>query len=118
VVLGTLLVALLTLWPLPDQRVSSPAWCIVCDADHVPNLVLNVALFLPLGVGLGLRGVPRLAALLLMALLTAGVEALQFHVVAGRDASLGDVLANLVGGALGLRLGRRLAAEPRAVPPC
>jgi glycopeptide antibiotics resistance protein len=114
VILATGLAAALTLWPLDDTEFSSPPWCVICDADYIPGFLLNMVLFLPLGVGLRLRGVALRRALLWMAALTIGVELLQFNVVPGRDASLGDILANLLGGWAGHRLGQRwLSASGR-----
>jgi VanZ family protein len=113
IVLGVALVALATLWPIPGESHSEPAWCIVCDEDDIPNFVLNIVLFLPLGAGLRFRGVPPAAALVLLAGLTCGVEAAQFRLVPGRDASLGDVIANLLGGLAGSALAGSLPQATR-----
>jgi hypothetical protein len=112
VLVGVAVVAVTTLWPLPDQEHATPPWCIVCDVDDVPNFLLNIVLFMPLGVGLRWRGLTSRAVLLLLASLSVGVECLQFQAVPGRDASLGDVVANLLGGWIGLRIARRWRPPP------
>lgn len=110
-------IAFLTLTPQPPSEVLPP-YCIACGRFGTLDLVLNVALFLPLGAALywltGRWG-PTLATGLAVTLL---VEVLQLRVVPGRDASLGDLLANGAGTALGAWLAVRgpawLAATGRA----
>jgi hypothetical protein len=63
---------------------------------------------LPLGLALGLAGVrPRVAALGGFAL-SFLIESLQYSVIAGRDASLSDVVTNTAGAALGAALAPHL----------
>jgi hypothetical protein len=71
------------------------------------DVILNVLLFLPFGLGLGLRGVARRRALLLILATTLTVETLQGCFIVGRDASLSDILTNTLGGGLGLGLASR-----------
>ncbi|MBK6420774.1 MAG: VanZ family protein [Gemmatimonadetes bacterium] len=72
-----------------------------CDDYGLRDAVLNIALFVPLG--LGLSGLVRARmALLFAALTTVAVEFTQYHWLLGRDASLRDILTNTFGGALGL----------------
>jgi hypothetical protein len=103
IVLAVLVViGVVTLWPGDDSDAGDPWWCLVCEPEYdIPNLALNVALFAPLGVGLALCGFGRGAAIAIALSATLVVEALQYQVIAGRDASLGDVLANALGAALG-----------------
>ena len=70
------------------------------------DFMLNVALFLPLGVGLALQRLQATRAWLMILAATVVIESLQFAIIPGRDASLGDVIANATGGAIGLWLGR------------
>ena len=63
---------------------------------------------MPLGVGLALAGVRFSRALAVLVLYTLTVEVLQLSAVAGRDASLGDLLMNSLGGAAGYALGARV----------
>ncbi len=118
---GWLFIFLLTLYPTPDQIVTADAtsvWCLVCGDLGLVDVTLNVLLFVPLGLGLGLLGVSRFRALLTVGLTTLTVEVLQLSVVAGRDASLSDLVTNCAGGTAGLLLGlywrRLLLLPPRA----
>jgi hypothetical protein len=63
--------------------------------------VLNVFLFVPLGVGLYLSGATGLRTLAIACALSMLVELAQLFVVAGRDATLGDVIMNTIGASLG-----------------
>jgi hypothetical protein len=113
----------LTLRPAPDQaaRVAALHWyCISCGDSGTADIILNILLFIPLGLAaraLGLRFSRMLAVVLP---LTVMIEVTQGLFLAGRDASLGDVLTNTAGAALAWwcfpamsRLGRPTAAEGR-----
>lgn len=105
---GILLIAALTLMPTPEEAgraAATPAYCILCGDTGSVDFLLNILLFVPLGLGLRLAGISWRRTLLLAALLSCGIELLQMKVIAGRDASLGDVLANSAGGGLGALLG-------------
>ena len=107
--LGAALVGALTLGPLPGREAlvrATPLWCLVCGELGGVDVLLNILLFAPLGLGLGLMGVRPRRALLIAAALSLTVELLQMKVVAGRDASLSDLLTNSVGVLLGHGLGR------------
>ena len=62
---------------------------------------------MPLGVALVVAGFSWHRAVALAALTTLGIELLQMKVIVGRDASLGDLLANTLGAALGAFLAAR-----------
>jgi glycopeptide antibiotics resistance protein len=95
-------IAAITLIPLDTPDAAALA-CPDCGAGTV-DFVLNAILFIPLGLGLRLAGMaPRRAVMLALAL-TCAIEILQLQVVAGRDASIGDVIANSLGAALGILL--------------
>jgi hypothetical protein len=96
-------IGLLTLIP-ESGPLPTASLCIVCGVHGGVDVVLNVLLFLPLGVALALIGVPWKRAILGMAALSACIETAQYFAVAGRDASLGDLLMNALGGALGFAL--------------
>jgi hypothetical protein len=70
------------------------------------DVTLNVLLFIPVGAGLALAGARWRRALAIVALTTLGIETLQLVAIAGRDASLSDLLTNCSGGAIGFALGR------------
>jgi VanZ like protein len=86
----------------PGESAAEPfSNCIVCGESGLGDALANVLLFLPLGAALAALGVPGARRLLTPVLLSALVEALQATVVPGRDASVGDVIFNGIGGALG-----------------
>jgi hypothetical protein len=103
-------IALLTLWPQPElapMSAATPVWCIVCGSQGVSDVILNILLFVPFGAGLGVAGVRTRTAMLVAVAATFTIELLQLEVVAGRDASVSDLLTNTLGAATGLWLGRR-----------
>src|SRR5690606_9606721 len=103
-VLAFAAIATLTLQPRPELAALSaatPVWCLVCGSYGLVDVVLNVLLFVPLGVGLGLAGVRPRAAIIIVVLTTLTVELLQLTVISGRDSSLSDLVTNTVGGAIG-----------------
>jgi hypothetical protein len=80
------------------------------------DVILNVILFVPPGVGLRLAGMSWRRAVMLAGLLSFTVEALQLVAVSGRDASLSDLVSNTAGGALGVWLAPRLHAAALPAP--
>ena len=116
---GLVFIGLLTLFPHPSEAAkaaATPLTCLVCGEMGGVDTFLNILLFVPLGLGLGMAGFSWRRALLLAFLLSFGIELLQMKVIAGRDASLGDLLTNTTGGTLGALLGihwRRLLLPER-----
>ncbi len=86
-------------WPSPCSGVWSAA------SEGWRTSILNVVLFLPLGVVLALSDRRLERACLVGALLSAGIEFAQLF-IPGRDSSIGDVLTNTTGSALGYMLAR------------
>ena len=115
---GVAFIALMTLIPDPGgagEAAATPLYCVVCGSLGGVDVLLNVLLFVPFGVGLGLAGFSWKRALLLAGILSFGIELLQMKVIPGRDASLGDILMNSAGGTIGALAGahwRRLLAPP------
>lgn len=113
------LVAILcaTLFPDSGQPVNSHL-CLVCGPRGGVDAILNILLFMPLGVGLALSGLTWNRAVIAACVLSLTVETTQFFFIPGRDATLGDVLTNTIGGALGFAIARRagiwLRPSPRA----
>ena len=108
---GLLLIAGTTLIPLPQQRAAAaatPLWCLVCGDYGGVDVLNNVLLFIPLGVGFRLLGVRTARVVLLGALLSLGIELLQLTAITGRDASLSDVVTNTVGSWAGAIAGKHL----------
>ncbi len=103
--LAAILVA--TLFPNPRQAASSaatPLLCIVCGEAGGADVFLNLLLFTPMATGLRLLDWPGRRVVAAAALLSFAVEYLQFAVVAGRDPSLSDLLANTTGAAVAAAL--------------
>ena len=94
-----LLIALATLWPMPGE-LKIQGLCLICGGHGTADLLLNIMLFMPLGVALGLRGSSRGRVALLALVLSTTIELLQFY-IPGRDPSVSDVLANTCGALLG-----------------
>ncbi|HLG05720.1 MAG TPA: VanZ family protein [Gemmatimonadales bacterium] len=72
----------------------APRWAIT-------DILLNVVLFIPLGIGLGLLGVRGAAAGMAGAIVSVAIEAAQLYWIPNRDASIHDVVSNALGAALG-----------------
>ena len=92
-----------TLSPNPQQATASaatPLLCILCGEGGGTDVFLNLLLFAPMAAGLRLAGWPWRRVVAGSALLSLGVEYLQFAVVPGRDSSLSDLLTNTSGAAL------------------
>jgi hypothetical protein len=81
-----------------------PPWCLSCALRNeglAADSILNVFLFVPLGVGLraaGVRAALVVAAALAVSLL---VEVMQAYVIPGRVANVVDLVTNTVGGGVG-----------------
>ncbi len=106
-----MLIFALTLVPVAagTEPGSAGPWCLGCGTFGTVDLILNVALFVPLGGAFGVGGGSARKALIAAMLTSALVECLQVGIVAGRDANVADVLMNSAGGVLGWMLGRHAA---------
>lgn len=100
--LSLILIARLTLRPLGDALPTHFNVCLLCGSTGTANFLLNIGLFVPLGIGLRLSGMRRWSAWTFALLLTATIETLQFYVVPGRDSDLGDIVANTLGAVIGV----------------
>ena len=76
-------------------------YCVVCGDSGMADVLLNVLLFLPLGLLLRGLGWTRGRTVLLAAALSFAIEVVQGLLLAGRDACIGDFLANTSGAWLG-----------------
>lgn len=131
VAVGALPILLLTLLPDRGSTATESAICLVCGTRGTADAILNVFLFAPLGLALARRwdragsaagadgstrsrtALALVGAVLVACLLSLGVEAAQV-VLPGRDASLGDVAFNALGGGLGAAIG--LTADAWVAP--
>ncbi|MES2304393.1 MAG: VanZ family protein [Gemmatimonadota bacterium] len=112
-------IAAVTLTAAPDQVdriLETPWYCLACGDAGATDVLLNVLLFLPLGVAARLAGWRFNKTLLLLLLLTIAIEATQATWLAGRDASLSDILANGAGGVGGWLLLPQLVAALNPTP--
>jgi VanZ family protein len=110
-VFGLVFVLLLTLWPAPQEAKRSqltPIWCIVCGAVGVQDVLQNLLMLLPFGLGLGLLGWRAARATMVGLAIGLAIELLQYAVIPGRDASLSDVVTNTLGTTLGALVAWRI----------
>jgi hypothetical protein len=104
VALGVIAVA--TLAPLEANESFTDA-CIICGPLGGVDFILNVLIFLPIGIAIVMIGGRVRTAILVGGIITLTIESLQWRVIPGRDASLGDLLANTIGSAFGAWLATR-----------
>lgn len=102
---GLAIILIATLWPIPGAFTQAPSLCVLCGEQWPLDLALNILLFIPLGAGLGVANVRARRAIAFALVITVTVELLQIRAIPGRDASLGDVVWNTCGGALGWWIG-------------
>ena len=102
--LGIAFIAVMTLTPQSGPPAFAPSLCILCGEMAVQDIILNVILFVPFGAGMRLLGVRLHRVVAISFCLAAAIELLQMHIIPGRDSSLGDVITNTLGGALGVVL--------------
>lgn len=103
-VISAIAIAALTLTPEPGTNTIS-FWCLKCGTRRAVDVLLNILLFTPLGIGLGLYHLRLRTAALIALASTCLIETAQF-LIPGRDASLRDILMNFVGGVVGYYIGR------------
>jgi hypothetical protein len=115
-VAGAAAIAFATLTPHRAQAPLFNPLCILCGESGSVDLVLNLLLFVPLGVGLALAGSKPIPGVLGMFAASLTIELLQAFVIPGRDPTIRDVITNSTGGALGFAIGayRQALIRPRA----
>ena len=106
--LGAAAIASLTLTPEPGESGRTPLLCLFCGERGGIDAVLNIALFVPLGIGLRLMGLRTRTVALVGLLASIAIELLQVTVVMGRHATVGDVVWNATGAAAGAWIAGRL----------
>jgi VanZ like protein len=107
---GLLMITGATLVPLPRQAATTAAtaiWCLVCGEYGGVDVIGNILLFIPAGLGLRLMGLSTSKAVLVGFTVSLIVEILQLTLIPGRDASLSDLLTNTMGAVIGAALGSR-----------
>jgi VanZ like protein len=109
---GFALICALTLYPTSGHP-DTPILCITCGDFSLVDAVLNIVLFVPLGVGLAMLGLRAGSSTLIGCVLSVAIESLQFFVIPGRDSTLRDVLTNTLGALVGALLVRHADAFVR-----
>jgi hypothetical protein len=94
------MIAVPTLTPTPLAAPTS-GLCVICGSLGGVDFVLNIVLFTPLGAAIWNVRRRLLDAVIAGLLVSVVIELLQFRTIVGRDATLGDVLANTVGSVAG-----------------
>ena len=102
--IAAVVIGMATLYPTHAVPVSGGSLCVFCGERGLADFLLNVGLFVPLGAGLRWRRVRLWLAAALGLGLTVFIEAAQVTVVPGRDASVGDLVANFSGTVVGWML--------------
>lgn len=115
-VLAFLVVAAATLTPARPAGTEQPIWCLACGDYATLDFLLNVVLFAPLGAALRVAGMAPRRVILGCALLSLAIELLQLRVVAGRDTSIADLIANVAGSGLGVLMAGAAARLLRPTP--
>lgn len=94
----------LTLWPAPQAGLAAsatPTLCLVCGPEGGADFFQNLVLLFPLGFFLARGGLTLTVVVVGGAILALGIEIGQYLLVSGRDAALGDWVANTLGISLG-----------------
>ncbi len=108
--LATALVAIGLLTLTPTGADEARKVCIICGPHAGADVILNIALFLPVGAALALLGTRWRMALAISIGVSVVVELLQLALPIGRVASISDLTFNAVGAVVGLQLTRRRRA--------
>lgn len=87
----------------PEQLAELQSACAICGTRGTADAILNMVLFLPLGLVLGGGRRALLVALLAGGAVAGGIELLQ-TILPGRHSSPADVVFNAIGAALGTRI--------------
>lgn len=90
---------------------ATPWWCLACGPAASADQFQNLLLLLPLGLVLALAGWSFRRSAILLTALPLAIELAQALLRHGRDAALGDLLANALGGMLGWWLGSGRARQ-------
>ncbi|HEY0674233.1 MAG TPA: VanZ family protein [Longimicrobiales bacterium] len=93
---------------------SGSTGCLICGVRGLADFISNIILFAPLGCAVAMRKGKLWHALLLGLALSLSIELAQWRLVAGRDANLGDLVANGTGALLGWTLVRLRPWRPLA----
>jgi hypothetical protein len=99
-------ILVMTLTPTGGQATAG-FWCLSCGEFGGLDVTNNIVMFAPFGFALALAMNRRWRPLAICVATTVMIETLQIGIIPGRDASFRDILANSLGGLLGVELARR-----------
>ena len=108
-------VLLLTLTPITGPAETVSTLCILCGSYGTADFILNVMMFVPLGYLTARITNSETRALIVLVSLTVAIELAQI-LIPGRYPTLGDVVANVVGGSLGIRASHLRAIRSTRLP--
>ncbi len=94
------IIAWATLFPTDAVGGERFLLCLVCGDRGAADAILNTIMFVPLGISLALAGLTAAVVIPLCFVFSATIESIQFF-VPGRDSSLGDLVFNTLGAAIG-----------------
>ena len=103
---SSILIAAATLTPAVGPQETPSFGCIVCGEFGLADAIRNILLFIPFGIGVVVSFSGHKKLWLWPFLISGFIELAQLHLIQGRDASLGDVIFNGLGGAVGIWLCR------------
>ena len=110
VALSLAVIAVVCLLPVGEQELQPFRFCVLCsERAAFSGFLLNVALYVPLGLALRLRTGSWWVPLIASGLVSGAVELAQLG-IPGRFSALEDLIANVLGGMAGTVLGGRLGA--------
>lgn len=115
--LSAAVVLMATLSPVAGGDGRGSVSCfLVCGDRMGADILANILLFLPLGIGLGLLRLQPHAVFLVGLIVSGSIELAQIDLVSGRDANPVDVIANCLGTVLGGMVGSRWRLWMRPPP--
>lgn len=104
-------ILLVTLTPMAGSREAVSTFCILCGTYGTADFVLNVMIFVPLGYLTARVINSEVRALIFVVCATVVIEIVQ-NLIPGRYPTLGDVVANAIGGSLGIWTMRVRSVRP------
>jgi hypothetical protein len=101
---GLAFILRLTLVPTSAPDTGTFHWCLICGEVGLSDAIGNLALFVPLALGLRGSGVSGRTTVAVALLLSTSIEMVQLF-VPGRESALGDIVANTAGAGAVVLLG-------------
>lgn len=124
----TVAILLITMWPNPVDQGAGSFVLAILDALHrlgIPEafgydqleFTANIVMFMPFGMFLGLVWRRLILGSVLVTLFTVAIELTQYFFIVGRYGTVLDVVANSLGGWIGLALAAALTMCRHRKPP-